>query len=142
MKPAFIVFFAVFISIFGLINYYIGLRGWQAVGRNIPFLNARVYWVLFWLVAMSYLLGRLSPKILPDFIRNSLSLTGSYWMAAMLYITLALVFIDLIRLSDRFIGFLPKGMKGNPIFVFTIGLAVLVMVIGVLIYGTWNAGNY
>jgi len=134
-------FLIVFILLYGGLNYYIGLRGWQSVGSMVPFLNIKLYWVMFWMVALSYLVGRLSGNFLPDFIRNSLTLIGSYWMAAMLYFTIIIVFIDIVRLIDRWFGFLPQGLKQNSYVVYYTGIAVLVLMGAIFIAGTWNARN-
>lgn len=43
MKSVFFLIIVVAISLFGLINYYIGLRGWQTIGSSILFLIANIF---------------------------------------------------------------------------------------------------
>lgn len=134
-------FLIVFIVLYGSLNFYIGLRGWQGVGSFIPFVNVKLYWIIFWLIALSYIIGRLSNNYLPDFIRNSFTMVGAYWMAAMLYLTVIIVLIDIVRLADRWLGILPQGLKQNTNAASYAGIVVLVLITIVLIGGTWSARN-
>jgi hypothetical protein len=52
MNILFPVAIIVALFVYGSINYYIGLRGWQTLSSFIPFLSSRVYWPLFWLIAL------------------------------------------------------------------------------------------
>jgi predicted MPP superfamily phosphohydrolase len=131
----------IFIAVYGGLNYYIGLRGWQALGTMIPFLNSKVYWILFWAIALSYILARLLSSTLPGPVSNALGLLGSYWMAAFFYLILILGAIDLVRLLDRLMGFLPRGLKGAPFFVHILGIMVFLAVTSVIVYGAINSRN-
>lgn len=133
--------FIVFIAIFGLTNYYIGVRVWQGVGSKITFLNNKVYWVVFWAVAFSYVLARGGEKFLPASIGNYLNIIGGYWMAAMLYFLLTLPIVDIIRLTDKRFAFMPRGISGNTLIKAYAGTMIVLVVIGILIYGTLNAQN-
>lgn len=126
----------VFFATFAGINYYVGLRGWQGIVSHLPFLPVKLYWIGFWIIALSYLAGRVGEKYLPGSISQSLILLGAYWLAAMFYFVLILVIIDLIRLLNRVFHFLP-GWTQNPTPAF--GLGVLVLVLGIVVYGAWNA---
>ncbi len=131
--------FSVILFIYGALNYYIGLRGWQAVGSHITGLNATIYWLFFWLLAMSYLGARLIGKFLPTRIDQALTTIGAFWLAAMFYFVLILTVIDLIPLFDKWLGFLPAGIQNNPQTAPVVGLVILAIVTGLLVYGFWNA---
>jgi len=133
------VFIGIFIFSYGMINYYIGLRGWQALGSRIPWLSGNVYWAVFWFIALSYLVGRLGQKFLPTGITYWLTLVGAYWLAAMFYFFIILAGIDLVLLLDRGLGFIPESVKLNPRNSRLLGHMVLAAVTLILIYGTWNA---
>ncbi|MDD3654481.1 MAG: metallophosphoesterase [Desulfotomaculaceae bacterium] len=128
----------VFLTIFAGLNYYIGLRGWQAFGRFIPTRYGAVYWIAFALLAFSYLIGRFGNKLMPESLSTRLSVIGSYWLAAMDFLVLALVVVDLVRLADRWLHFLPHEVKHFP---YIIGLVVVLLVIGIVGYGAWNSRN-
>lgn len=129
------------IVIFGGVNYYIGIRGWQGVGSLIPFLNNKVYWIIFWVIAFSFIFARIGEKFIPERIANYLDMIGGYWMAAMLYLLIILPVVDIIKFARNKIGFLPRGINENVIIKTYSGVLVLLLLIGILIYGTWNAKN-
>lgn len=137
----FAIMFVIFILIFGGVNYYIGLRGWQGVGSHIPFLNNKIYWIIFWFIAFSFVIARLLEKKLPSSIRQYLDLVGGYWMAAMLYSIIILPLVDLIRFARNKARFIPRGISESDIIKTYSGILVLLLLIGILVYGTWNARN-
>lgn len=140
-SPSLLFVFAVIIFIYGAINYYIGLRGWQALFSHVAFVPSKVYWIVFWLVALSYVIARFSEKFLPAVLHEWLTLIGAYWLAAMLYCILIILFIDVLRLLDKLLHFIPQGMKANPYFSPAMGLTVLTLVLGIIVYGAWNASH-
>jgi uncharacterized protein len=135
-----IIFIFVFLSIYGIVNFYIGLRFWQAIGSHIHFLNNKVYWLIFSLVVFSYILGRVGKKYLPATLSKGLILTGAYWMAAMLYFLMVIILVDLIRFLNSRLSFLPSFTKGGS-FLLYFSLVAFLIIIGILAFGTWNAGN-
>jgi len=58
---AFIIFFSLFFAVYGLVNYYIFIRGWQAIPFGSPW--RRPYLVLFLILASSYFAGRLLERV-------------------------------------------------------------------------------
>ncbi len=138
MKMQFAVFFGVFFLLYGVINFYIGWRGWQAFGRLLPPGFGILYWLLFSLLAVSFLAGRFGEKYLPAAAGDFLTVVGSYWLAAMDFFFLFIVVIDLIRLVDRWAGFLPASIKQLPALT---GLAVVLLVAVIIVYGSWNSRN-
>ena len=140
MKASIIFFISIALSILIGINYYIGLRGRQAF-NSVPYFNTLLYWIVFWALALSYFVARLTSSFLPEIIINKLNLIGSYWLAAMMYFIMILIVIDIIRLIDRFTGFIPVVVKQNKWTLPVIGITAFLVVIGILIYGTWNAKN-
>ena len=57
MKKIFLLMAILFISLYGGINYYIGSRAWQYIGQEIPFLNNKIYWIVFSLIAAAYIIS-------------------------------------------------------------------------------------
>lgn len=126
-------------ALFGGLNYYVGLRGWQSFGNRIPFFDIKAYWIVFAILVLISVVGLVRIKFLPDILKSRLYLVGSYWLAAMAYIIIILVVVDLIRFVDSWVGFLPQVIKNNPDFPFIMGLAVITLLLILMIYGTWNA---
>lgn len=135
MNLKYLGFYACFLAIYGFINYYIGLRGWQALSKDS--LRWGWYWAIIVLIgAASFPLGRWLAAYLPRETAQIIIYIGSYWLGIMYYLLLIIIFIDLIRLIDRFTGLVPTVLKCSPSY-----LALLTAVILVLLfsYGTWNA---
>ena len=61
----YVLFTVVFFTLYGGINFYIGLRGWQTVGSRITFLKPIVYWFILCFLCMSYIIARILDKYLP-----------------------------------------------------------------------------
>lgn len=129
------------ILVFGGVNYYIGLRGWQGVGSLIPFINAKIYWIIFSIIAVSFILARLGERFLPNSVEGYLNLVGTYWMAAMLYFIIILPLVDIGRFVGGKASFIPQGIRENTFIKTYAGVFVFLIVIGILIYGTYNAKN-
>lgn len=133
-----LIFFGVFFTIYGSINFYIGFRGWQAFGRFFPHGYGIVYWTVFTVLALSYLAGRLAENYLPGPLDSFLTGIGSYWLAAVNFLFLILVMIDLTRLFNRWFNFIPSPVKQHPELT---GIAVILLVTVIIIYGAWNSRN-
>lgn len=137
---SFLIFLSIVLLIYSSVNYYIFVRGLQAIPKDSSF---RTYYiVLFIIVASSFWIGR----ILENFMSNKFTETfvwiGSFWLAFMLYFFLFVILFDLIRLTDHFFGILPKFISGNyekaKIISF---IGTIVITIGIIIYGHINFLN-
>lgn len=140
-NAVFLVMIGLVFVLYGTLSYYIGMRGWQHLGRHVPFLSSKVYWFFFWFIAFSYLGVRFVEKYLPFGLHRILTYVGAYWLAAMFYFILILSVIDLLRLLNKWLGFLPQNLTRAAWLSPVPGLAVLMVVSGILAYGTWNARN-
>jgi len=137
MNSKLIVFFGTFFLIYGLGNYYIGLRGWQAlsvISARSAYLWAGGVAVL----ALTFPLGRIIVPHLNHDLGKTVIYIGSYWLAAMYYLFLILLACDLLRLIFRWTGIIPQSLRGH---FHLVTLAVLASVAVILIYGTWNSLN-
>src|SRR5512140_1469255 len=103
-----ILFFSVFFTIYGLINFYIFIRGWQAIpsGSTQRLLYAATFMVLAW----AFVAGRFLEKAWLSRLSAALVWMGSFWLAAMLYFLLALILLDLLRLAHHFFPFFPDAV--------------------------------
>jgi uncharacterized protein len=139
----FILMILLALTLYTGINFWIGLRAWQGLFKFLPHaMNYRaIYWIIFALIAFSYILGRLLQNYLPAIINRLIAWVGAYWMAAMFYFVIILFVFEILRIVDRFLHLIPYGIKGNPSFPLFLGLGIFLMVSSILIYGTWNALN-
>lgn len=130
---------AVLLLMYGLINFWVGLRGWQLLGRFIPFLNIKLYWIAFWLIAMSFFAARLGGGFMPARAGRWLTVLGSYWLAALFYLILALALMEVVLLALKIAGVMPRGLAGNARASLAVGLALFIGVGCTVAYGWWNA---
>jgi uncharacterized protein len=135
-KRQILIFFSVFFTLYAILNSYIFLRGWQAV----PAPYHLVYTVAFAFFALAFIAGRLFERIKLSHFSSVLVWVGSYWLAAMAYLYIALVTVDLARLVNHVIPFFPAAVTDHPqearaVTGIVIGAGVLI----VLVLGHWNA---
>jgi len=113
----FIIFITVFLSIYLSVNFYVFIRGCQALPKE-GFIRI-IYSVIFGFIAFSFIIGEIFEKthLLPG--NRFLILTGSIWLAFLLYIFLMILVIDIVRALDFFFNFLPAKeiiiAKGIPL---------------------------
>lgn len=136
-----ILIFLTVLAIFGGIHYYIGLRGWQFISTHTTMINAKVYWVLFSLVAVAYIIGRFGRQRLPRGINNFLTEVGSYWWGVLTYCLIMLLLVDLFRYISKTTGFLSSRLA-TPTSSIIVGVIMISGIISLLVLGSWNAKNH
>jgi uncharacterized protein len=130
---SFIIFYSIVFTIYFSVNYYIFSRGWQSIPSES---RARIFYlVAFIILAASFIIGRTMEKYMPGLLSNALVWTGSFWLAAMMYFFLIVVFIDIIRLADYVIPFLGKIIPQDNMatFKFT-AFKTIVLIVSLLIF--------
>jgi uncharacterized protein len=108
---AMIIFFGIFFLITGLISFYIFIRGWQSIPSDSSLRPA--YAIVFWIVALSFICGRLTENYLPSALSHLFVWMGSFWIAAMIYFLIAVVSIDVLRCINHFLPFFPSAITKN-----------------------------
>jgi len=131
-------FITVSFIIWGVLNLYIGWRGWQGFGRFTGKIGL-LYWLLFLLLAFSFFIGRLAGDVLPEGLRRIFTWLGSYWMAGFIYLLIILLAIDIVRILDHWLHFIPPGIKNSPRIV---AFSVLGLLLLLMVYGTLNARDF
>lgn len=137
-NPVFFLIFGLIIILFGLLNYYIGLRGWQNLGSYFK-VPRSIYWVSFWFFAFSYIAARIVESYLPASISRILVITGANWLVFMYYFILIIALTDLVRVIGKLTGVIPQTLKENSFVPVAAGLLVVTIVTAIWGYGTWNA---
>lgn len=107
-----IVFLSVALTIYALVNFYIGRRGWQAwTGGGLP---GWIFILVFVAMAAAYFLGRFLEHGLHAAAGGFLLQVGSFHFVVMLYGFLLVVLVDILRLADRFLHFFPAFIRRSP----------------------------
>lgn len=101
----FLIFFGIVLTVHGLVNFYIFIRGWQALPKEayirIPYL------VIFLIFALSYLAGRVLERFSICLASDYLIWIGSFWLAMMVYLFFGVILCDLLRFGNWISGMVP-----------------------------------
>lgn len=92
-----IIYLAVAIFTYTLGNYYVGHRGWQFFSNIVSNNFHWAYWSLFWIIAVSFIIGSLGARISKGSLSSMFYLIGSVWMAAILYFLICLALLDITK---------------------------------------------
>jgi predicted MPP superfamily phosphohydrolase len=106
------IFLAVALTVYGLINFYILRRLWQATAGLGAARPCFFYFSLF--LVLAYPLGRIAERLLPGGFTEFFDRVGSLYLAAMVYAFLLILAIDILRLANAFFSFFPKSIVHNP----------------------------
>lgn len=129
-------FFAIFFTIYATVNFYIFIRGWQAL-QSVPALRP-FYLVIFIIAASSYILAKVLSSSLPKILYDAMLWIGAFWFAYLLYLFLAIVLIDLVRLINWKFDIYPLMIKQNfeavkkIVFFSILGLSSILILFGYL----------
>ncbi len=97
----FLIFFSVVLLIYSLVNYYIFIRGMQALPTAMIFKSWYPWIFLF--VSASYIVGRFMERAWISPVSSFFTFVGSFWLALMIYLLMAVLVIDLVRLITYFL---------------------------------------
>ena len=134
----FAIFLGIFFALYALVNFYIFIRGWQSIPPGSTLRSA--YAIVFWVLALSFFGGRLLENISASAFSDLLVWMGSFWIAAMLYFLIAVLFLDLLRLIDGFFPLYPlfvRAKYGQAKYIASAGAIGVVAVL--LLVGHINA---
>ncbi len=131
---SFIIFFSVVLSVYLSINFYIFLRGWQAIPKE--FLPRTIFVAGFLFISLSFIAGRVLERISICAGSSFFVWAGSFWIAVMTYLFLSILVIDILRILNYFIHFFPGTVAENYerakllCAFFVLGLSIIVSAAG------------
>lgn len=126
-----IIFITVFLSVYTALNYYIFIRGWQALAAY-PFLKP-FYVVIFVLAAYSYIITKIFYKYLHPVVQDVLTWIGSFWFAFFVYFILSVVLIDIIRFAGFQFHLFPEFITRNYQVVKVITMATVIVLVSIIV---------
>lgn len=128
----------VIISIYLILNYYVGKRIFQQMSTFF-YIGEALYWCIFWAVALTYIISKLFDKYLNSKLNNIFDLLGSYWVLSVLYLIIVFPVIDLVLLLTKKLDVTGKfGVDVRDVQLVTF-LLVLGILISLLVRGSINA---
>ena len=132
------IFFAVFSILYFAVNWYVYSHGLRALEET----NAtKIFTWVYWILTASFIIGQVLERGNPGSFSRAISLSGSIWLAFFLYALLLVLSIDIIRLLNHFIHFIPESLtsgilSGKQIFIYS-----AIFLLSVTFYGYINAWN-
>jgi len=127
-----ILFFTVFFTVYTALNYYVFIRGWQAL---VSYAFLRPYYIIvFILVAYGYVFSKMLYNYLPPLVYDIWLGVGAIWFAFLVYFILILLGLDLIRLFDSFFHFLPKSVYDNYEQTKKIAAIIIVGLVSIIVF--------
>ena len=106
-----IIFLSIALTLYALMNFYIIRRGLQALpAQGWP---RALFLVLIITLASAYPLGRWLESTINPRAGSLLVHIGAYYTAAMMFALFTLLAIDLVRLANRIVPFLPVAWRGG-----------------------------
>jgi predicted MPP superfamily phosphohydrolase len=135
-----ILFFSIFFAVYSAINYYIFIRGWQAL-EGFPHLRI-FYLAVFVFITFAYIAAKFLVSYLPLSVYNILLWIGSFWFAFMLYFFISIVLMDFLRLLNWHWHIFPAFIKGNYLHIKHIAAAtVFFITVIIILLGYINTRN-
>jgi predicted MPP superfamily phosphohydrolase len=125
-------FFTIFLTIYTALNYYIFIRGWQAL-HTFPALKP-FYVAAFIIIAYGYVFAKVLYKFLHPAVYDIWLAVGAVWFAFPVYFILFLLGLDLIRLAEHFFNFLPKSLHDNYELTKKITAIVIIALVSLIVF--------
>ncbi|MCP8969660.1 metallophosphoesterase [Ectobacillus ponti] len=125
--------FLLMLLIFAALNVYIGWHGSFLLSFFEVPVPAAMYWIVFWIVSLSYVFGRF--KIVPGVLGRAFQWVGSYYFALLEFALILLPVADLIAW-----GLHSAGVPTTT-YVPVLGTFVILVLALLLGIGSWNAWN-
>lgn len=131
-------FFSLVIIIYFFVNLYIYKRSSILFADHTT--TIRILQVILIIVMVSFPLGKIFEQLYPCTISTLLTKMGSFWLGAMLYLTLLFLLVDLVglgfKISGNQMGF---PLRINPLFTKWVTLSVYTLSALISIGGFVNA---
>jgi len=136
----FIVFISIVLTVYSLANFYVFYHGYNAL-KAFSTLKY-IFIVVFLFFSLSYIIARIAHPLKHSYINEIFLTTGSFWLAALEYFLILCLLIDIFRVINHFIPFLPSfvyfNFENTKLYLFIFSILVTS---GVLSFGFINAKN-
>ncbi len=124
------IFFSIVFTMYGLINLYIFSHGSSVLAAH-PELYPW-YLGVFLFFSLAFIAGRFLERVSITLLSSALIWIGSFWLAAMAYFLLIVVAIDVLRMLNAIVPFIPTSLftpdaKLNTLLMSVIGVAAIII---------------
>lgn len=133
-----IIFFSIVFTVYSLVNYYIFIRGWQALPQGSVI--RKIYLCIFIFIFISFIAGRILENYYLSIYSDILVWIGSFWLAAILYFFILILIFDITRSINASTPIYPAFATFNYERTKQIVFFFSVLLVGVILtYGYFNA---
>lgn len=135
-----IIFLSIALGVYFGGNFYIYKRAIQALHSGGIFLF--LFKIFLFALILAFPIGRLMDHFCRCELSYFLTVIGSFWLGAMLYFFLTLVFIDLFRVINYYFNVFPQFIERDPVAVGRLlFICVFLLVSFTLAFGFRSARN-
>jgi len=132
--------FFIFLALFLLLHIYCCRRVWQAL--EIFPQSRKIFIILMILLGISYFANVAFASYFPLTVNRFVAFFGSTWVFVFSYSLIFIALIDVVRLSNKYLNFLPKSFFNNyPKTKFRILLTVVSLILVLCFVGFYNFNN-
>ncbi|MHC1684813.1 MAG: metallophosphoesterase [Clostridiaceae bacterium] len=136
-----IFFIIVAITLYGLINFYIGKSAYRAFSSIFPNIDKRLFIIFFAVIALSYIISSLTKNVMPSNVRMIFNFIGSFYLAALYYLIIFLPLVALTKFIGRKTKLNTKRIFSKISVIYAEGISVFLIVILLIGYGFFHASN-
>ncbi|MFO7868891.1 MAG: metallophosphoesterase [Bacteroidales bacterium] len=129
-------FFLIVFTIYSLANYYLYIRGVQVFSTTGSV--KKWFTCAYIFVSSLFIIGMLLERNFSSAFSEWVLRIGTSWLAFLLYFIIAAVCIDIIRMLNHFIHFLPDFSQSHKTF---LGICIIIAVCITVLLGHINAKN-
>ncbi|MDR3245860.1 MAG: metallophosphoesterase [Prevotellaceae bacterium] len=129
-----IFFISILAAYFGA-NIYLLVRGLHVLPHGLPRI---IFPAIICFLAVIFIVSMLFEDKFPIGLVSVIQHLGGTWMVSLLYFVPLVLIIDVIRLINKFLPFLPKFLTANPqstglyLFFSVLGFVVIILISGII----------
>ncbi len=127
---------SIMLSFYGGSSYYVGIKILKFLKLLFPQINVTVYVVIYGFFVLSLIFAFLP---LPTTVKGIISGLGSYWMGILIYLLLFFLVADFMVILGKTLNIIPAPIPSTVHF--SVSLAALLLTIGFVSYGIYNANQ-
>jgi len=131
-----------FIFLYIMSCYYIGLKGKKAFSYKNKKIRIKVYWIIFWILSLSYIISIFLRSFLSvnNIFTSILTFIGTICLAIIFYLIMLFPIVDIMKFIIKKSGY--RGRFRNYLSrLYGNGIAVFIAVLMLIGFGTWNAAH-
>ncbi|AKA68668.1 metallophosphoesterase [Clostridium scatologenes] len=131
-----------FVFLYVMSCYYIGIKGKGVFSYKNKKIKSRLYWFIFWSLALSYIISVLFRSFLSvnNILTSIFTAIGAICLAVTCYLLILFPIVDIAKFILNKIGY--RGKVRNYLSkLYGNGVSVFIIVFMVISFGLWNAAH-